>query len=350
MSSKMFEELMSAPDLVRAQLSSGREPAIELANLIVRYQPQAVVTLARGSSDHASNYFAYLTMARIGKLVTSLPMSLLTIEDAPLDARGVMAVAFSQSGQSPDVIQPIDYFRKKNALTVAIVNDQTSPLANAAQYCVPVKAGLEKSVAATKSFIAQMVAGATLVAYWQQAQLLDSKVVAKNQSLLQSLQVLPQALQKASQIDWSSALATVGRIDRLFVVGRGLGLAVALEAALKLKEVCGIQAEAYSGAEIKHGPMSLIDKDMVVLVFAPEGAAQAGLIDFAKQMRTKGAQVLLIGPAAIEPDLETISTGNPDLDPIAMIQTFYRFVEALSRSLGRDPDRPPLLSKVTMTL
>ena len=140
------------------------------------------------------------------------------------------------------------------------------------------------------------------------------------------------------------------RIDRLFVIGRGTGLAIAMEAALKLKETCGIQAEAFSGAEVRHGPIALVEEGYPVLVFAPRGPAQAGLLALADDLRAHGARVLLVAPAGTpRADLTLTTTESEDLDPIAAIQSFYPMVEALARARGLDPDAPRHLAKVTRT-
>jgi len=137
----------------------------------------------------------------------------------------------------------------------------------------------------------------------------------------------------------------------LLVIGRGTGLAVAQEAALKFKETCGLQAEAFSSAEVKHGPMALVERAYPMLVFAPRGPAQADLIALAAEMRQRGAAVLLAAPHGVrERQLTLAETLTPDLDPVAAIQSFYLMVEALARSRGRDPDRPRHLNKVTATL
>ncbi len=337
--SQMYLELMSAPARVAEQINGNRFILESLGNAIALYNPRAVVTVARGSSDHASSYFAYLTMARAGKLVTSLPMSLFTIENPMLDAKGVLAVAFSQSGRSPDLLQPTEYFRARGAMTVALVNDAQSPLALSAQHCLPLHAGPETSIAATKSFIAQMVAGVSLLAAWRH-----------DTVLTHAIEKLPKVLATATYLDWGHAIASVANAKKVLVIGRGPSLSVAMEAALKLKEVCGIAAQAYSGAEVRHGPMSIIDKDTAVLVFAPSGPFEAGLAIFAQEMRSRAAAVWLVGSPQINADLVMQPAAHNDLEPITLIQTFYRFVEALSRAMQRNPDHPPFLNKVTMTL
>jgi glucosamine--fructose-6-phosphate aminotransferase (isomerizing) len=332
-------EALVAPLLVRQQLEQDAATYASLAESLRQEPPTSLLTVARGSSDHAAHYMAYLVMARLGRLVTSLPMSLLTLYSSRIQTQGLVSFAFSQSGRSPDLITPTTVFAGQGARTVALVNDHHSPLASAARWVVPLRAGPELSVAATKSCIAQLVAGARLVATWQ-----DDPV------LLGALQALPEALADAVRRDWTAAIEPLVDADRLYVIGRGTGLAVAMEAALKFKETCGIQAEACSGAEVRHGPMALIDRGYPLLVFAPRGPAQAGLLALAAEMRLRGARVLLAAPPGTpQADLPLVMTGHEDLDPIAAIQSFYMMVEALAGARGLDPDRPPHLHKVTLT-
>lgn len=337
--SRMLDEAHEAPQAVARQLREDRDRWRAFGERLRREPPAALLTIARGSSDHAAHYAAYLIMARLGRLVTSMPMSLVTLYQSRIRCDGLASLAFSQSGQSPDLIGPTDYFRQCGAITCAFVNDAASPLARAAEWLFPLHAGQEKSVAATKSFIAQLVAGARLTAAWQD----DARLAG-------GLEQLPQAMEQAVRSDWSAALDVLRDADRLFVVGRGLGLPVAMEAALKFKETCGIQAEAFSGAEIQHGPMALIEEGYPLLVFAPRGPAQAGLVELAQAMRDRGAHVLLAAPPGTPgANLPLVESPLEDLDPVCAIQSFYPMVEALARARGNDPDAPPHLKKVTRT-
>jgi glucosamine--fructose-6-phosphate aminotransferase (isomerizing) len=328
-------EALEAPSTVARLLEAEAATFQALAAQLRGDPPRAVLTLGRGSSDHAAQAFAYLAMARLGQLVTSLPMSLVTLYPSRIDPRGLASFAFSQSGQSPDLIAPTRHFAAGGARTVVFVNDAGSPLAQASGTTVALHAGPEHSVAATKSFIAQLAAGAALVAAWERDGALEAALAS-----------LPAALARAAQADWSAALPVLRHAERLFVVSRGTGLAVAMEAALKLKETCGIQAEAFSGAELRHGPMALVDAGYPLLVLAPRGPAQAGLVALAHEMRERGAQVLLASPGG---PLPIVATAHEDLDPLSAVQSFYLMVEALARERGRDPDSPPHLSKVTRT-
>ncbi|WP_177207820.1 SIS domain-containing protein [Massilia yuzhufengensis] len=335
----MYQEALSAGDCVAQQLAQDADRYAELGRALRATRFHSAVTVARGSSDHASSYLAYLIMARMGRLVTSLPMSLVTLYKSPLVTRDTLAVSISQSGQSPDVVEPIQYFRAGGATTVALVNDATSPLAQAAEWTMPLHAGKEQSVAATKSFIASMVAGARLVSEWQD-----------DAELRDGLAALPDALRAAAQADWSAAIEVLAPARNIMVVGRGISFPVALESALKFKETSALQAEAFSGAEIKHGPMALIDEGYPLLIFATRGPAQAGLVALADEMRGRGARVLLAAPQDVASrDLTLPTAAIPDLDPIAAIQAFYMMAANLSKARGLDPDRPRHLSKVTKT-
>lgn len=340
MYSLMREEACSAAERVSIHLAENEERYRQLGAMLRQQQPVSAVTVARGSSDHAASYFSYLSAVRGGHLVTSLPMSLLTLYEAPISAKGLLAVAISQSGRSPDLTSPIRTFRNEGAQTVALVNDTLSPLAVAAEWSLPLCAGAERSVAATKTFICSLVAGAKLVASWCDDRQFADQILS-----------LPDALVTALRQDWSPAIDVLKTAERIMVIGRGTGLAIAQEAALKFKETCGIQAEAFSAAEVKHGPMALVGDGYPMLIFAPRGPAQASLLSLAEEMRARGARVLLAAPENVPGrELTLVTTATPDLDPISAIQSFYLMVEAVSQARGYDPDKPRHLSKVTSTL
>jgi glucosamine--fructose-6-phosphate aminotransferase (isomerizing) len=335
----MLEEALAASDCVAGQLAEDADRYAQLGERLRAGAFHNAVTVARGSSDHACGYLAYLIMARTGRLVTSLPMSLVTLYKAPLSTAGLLAISVSQSGQSPDVVEPMRYFRDGGATTVALVNDIDSPLAKAAEWAMPLRAGKERSVAATKSFITSLTAGARLVAEWED-----------DAELREGLSALPEALRAAARVDWSPALEVLAPARNIMVVGRGIGFPVALEAALKFKETSALQAEAFSGAEIKHGPMALIEDGYPLLVFATRGPAQAGQIALAEEMRGRGARVLLAAPADVPTrDLTLPVAACPDLDPIVAIQAFYVMAARLAEARGMNPDQPRHLSKVTKT-
>lgn len=335
----MLEEALAAAAAVERQLAADGPRLQALGEHLRRSAPTRALTVARGSSDHAAGYLAYLVMARLGCLVASLPMSLVTLHRAPLVARDTLVMAVSQSGQSPDVVDPVRYFREGGATTVALVNDAASPLGQAAEWTLPLHAGREVSVAATKSYITSLVAAARLVAHWQD----DAELHA-------ALARIPDQLRAAAEMDWSAALPVLRDAPHCMVVSRGVGFPLALETALKLKETSALQAEAMSGAEIRHGPLALVDEGYPVLVLATRGPARAGLLALASDLRLRGARVLLAAPAGTPGrDLPLPTASLPDLDPIVAALTVYRFAAQLSLARGLDPDHPRHLSKVTRT-
>lgn len=339
--SNMLNEARESAQVVAAQLAdTARVEA--LAGQLTDHPPAVALTVARGSSDHAASYFASLTMSRLGVPVASLPMSVATLQQAPLKVQDQLAIAFSQSGKSPDLVNTMAALREAGARTVAAVNVLPSPLADACEHQLSLLAGPELSVAATKSYIAMLSLSAQIVAFWQR----DAALVA-------ALRGLPDVLAQAGALDWSPAVAALADVERMIVIGRGLGLAIAQEAALKLKETSGIQAEAFSSAEVRHGPMELIDRDYPLLVFAPPGPEQAGLLRLAADMRARGAAVLLAAPAGTPGLSGTVlplaQSAHAALDPIAAILSFYVMAADLAVARGRNPDTPRHLNKVTET-
>ncbi|MDO9182494.1 MAG: SIS domain-containing protein [Bacteriovorax sp.] len=339
MTTLMRSEALEAPRVVEEQFSENQQILDEVAQYLNQKNPYSVVSIARGSSDHAAQYLNYLVTAKMGKLTTSLSMSALTLYQTELNVSKSIGVAISQSGQSPDIIKPIEYMKSHNAPTFALVNDLNSPLAKSAEWTIPLHAGPEKAVAATKSFIASLTASAGLIATWK-----------NDLELTRGLHHLPDDLLKAQKLDWTSPINTLKEAKRIMIVGRGYGLALALEAALKLKETCSIQAEAFSAAEIKHGPQALIEEGYPILIFANRGPALLSMLDLAADMKARGANVILAAPPFVrEKDLEIQTTHAEELDIVTAIQSFYLMAEELSRSLGLNPDLNKHLSKVTKT-
>lgn len=338
--SLMLAEARTAPERIRTQVQRNASILAVLGKQLRQTPPSAVVTVARGSSDHAASYFAYLCMQQRGIPVASLPPSLTTLSNAPWRVRGQLALAVSQSGQSPDLVATQQALAAAGARTLALINTPQTPLGRASDNEIPLYAGEEKSVAATKSYLATLSAMAQLSGHWNE----DSR-------LLDALEQLPGCLERALDQDWTPAIEALQGADRLMVISRGAGLAVAQEAALKFKETCAIQAQSFSGAEVRHGPMALIGPGYPVLIFAPPGPEQAGLLALAKWLESIGAHVLLAADAGVaERQLTVVDAGHEALQPLSVIQSFYIMVAGLAAARGTDPDRPQHLNKVTCTL
>ena len=338
----MAAEIAETGAVVRRQLIANAAPTAELAAVLRARKPAFAVTIARGSSDHAALYFKHVVEMKAGLACASLGPSLASLYQAPLRLSGAVAVAISQSGRSPDIVAMQRAARDQGAVTIALVNDEDSPLAHDADALLPLHAGSERSVAATKSMIASLVAGAFLVAHWNQ----DSELLA-------ALAGLPSVLDLSSAAPPSAAAAeTLAEAGSLFVVGRGATHAVAAEAALKLKETSAIHAEAFSSAEVLHGPAGIIGPGFPVLAFAPVDAARDGFFAALDRLASFGAAPLIVDcePHPRWQTLVALDGGHPLLTPIVALHAFYRVAEATARRRGRDPDQPPHLRKVTETL
>lgn len=333
--SQMAKEAAEAPEAVARFLNRNAKTLSAIGAMLRMNPPPLIITSARGSSDHAAGYFKYLTEIQTGVPCCSIGASVVSVYGAELQVRGGLCLTVSQSGKSPDIVALQNAARKAGALTVAIVNVEDSPVAHAADICLPLYAGLELSVAATKSFIVSLVAGAAIIAHWRD-----------DNEMLRSISTLPYHLVKASVIDWPEVIGIAKDSGSLYVLGRGPTLPIAAETALKLKETCAIHAEAYSIAEVMHGPLELLGRGYPVLAYSPEDKSRMSSMEALAKLRNTGAHVLV----AEQGGLPFERTGNSLLDPISLIQTAYRFVEATAQAKGRDPDRPRLLKKVTETV
>lgn len=334
----MLREAGESPEVVRRQRERNAGVMRELGERLRSERPRAVVTLARGSSDHAATYARYLIERCGGVLTSSLSPSIASIYGAVPDLDGTMVLAISQSGRSPDLLSAAEQARAAGAFLVTMVNEEDSPLAALADLAVPLGARPERSVAASKSFIASLAAILDLLAVWTVDPAIDSV-----------LSSLPDKLEQAWELDWTPALPVLTEARDMYVVGRGHGFAAAQEAALKLKETCRIHAEAFSGAEVRHGPTALLGRGFPVLLLAQADPSLEGIADLAAAMHARGASVISAGiPDA--PGLRLpVTAADPLVAPILQIASFYRLANALARARRLDPDRPPHLAKVTET-
>ena len=334
----MYREAAEASGKVQNQLRRNADALAALAERLRASPPAAMVTIARGSSDHAATYARYLVETRLGILSSSLSPSIFSVFKAPLSLEGMLCLAISQSGRSPDLLAAATAARDSGAIVVALVNDPDSQLAESASVVLPQGAGPEKSAAATKSYITSLSAIAQMVALW-----------SGDEAMQVALGQLPSALAEAWEEDWSPGVEMLRTADHLYTVGRGLHLAVAQEAAHKLKETCMIHAEAYSSAEVLHGPNELAGEGFPVLLFRSEDAGDASVQEAARRLAAQGASVMMAGgsdPGA----LPVPRAPHPALAPILQIQAFYRMANALACERGHDPDRPRHVQKVTQTV
>ena len=338
-STRMFAEAAEAAVVVARQLDANAGAVDELARQLRATPPRGVVTYARGSSDHAATFAKYAIETRVGVLTCSAAPSIASVYRNSPDLGGMLALAISQSGRSPDILAAMAAARTTGALTVAMVNAEDTPLAELCDVTVPLRAGEERSVAATKSYIASLSAILQLVAKW-----------SIDKPLAEALVSAPELLDEAWHSDWSPLVDFLTNVPGLYVIGRGPGLGAAQEAALKLKETCGIHAEALSAAELRHGPMALVGLDFPLLVLRQSDESGQGTDELVRDVLERGAPVFIAGGSAVGAVALPIPSAHPLVEPMIHIQALYRAANALSLARGLDPDRPPHLTKVTETL
>jgi glucosamine--fructose-6-phosphate aminotransferase (isomerizing) len=336
---RMFAEAADASNAVRAQFQHDAAEMRAIGAALRKLSPRAVITCARGSSDHAATYAKYLIETHAKVLTASAAPSVSSVYGVPQDVRGCLFLAISQSGRSPDLLASVASAKASGAIVLALCNSEDSPLMAAADLVVPLRAGPEISVAATKSYLASLAAIARVVAAWTQDAVLEA-----------ALQLLPDLLDESWALDWSAALPELESAANLFVVGRGLGLGAAQEIALKCKETCAMHAEAFSSAELRHGPYTLLRKGFPALLIAQRDATLPGVVSLAEELARRGLPVLLAGanaPGAIV--LPSVSAA-PQLGPILLVHSAYRMIASLAVRRGLDPDRPLHLQKITETV
>ena len=338
-------EIREQSAVLQRLLTDGREAAERAALAIKRFGPQWVLIAARGSSDNAARYAQYLLGAHNRLGVALAVPSLFTLYDAPPQLRTALTIGVSQSGQSPDIVGVLREARAQGGATLAVTNEPSSPLSQNAEHTLPLLAGLETAVAATKTYTAQLLAVAML-----------SAALESNPERWAELAKVPgwveEALAKNS--DLSAQAAFFHGAQKLVVLGRGYNYSTAFELALKLKETSYLVAEAYSGADLLHGPVAMIDRDFPVILLAPSGRTLTEARALLALLGERGARVLVISDrselrSCAQECLE-LPAGVPEwLSPIVAVVPGQLLAGALALSSGQDPDRPRGLSKVTMT-
>jgi glutamine---fructose-6-phosphate transaminase (isomerizing) len=336
---RMFQEAASASEAIRAQLALDTASIEALGAKLRSLSPRAVITCARGSSDHAATYAKYLIETHVRVLTASAAPSVSSMYETSQDLRECLVIAISQSGQSPDLLASVASAKSSGATILALCNSPDSLLTDIADFVVFLRAGPESSVAATKSYLASLGALAHLVAAW-----------TRDDGLRRALAELPAQMDGSWQLDWSAALPLLERAANLYVVGRGLGLGAAQEVALKCKETCGLHAEAFSSAELRHGPLTLLGPAFPALLLAQDDATRPSLESLASELAQRGVAVFVAGCAAGGAvELPTLQSPAA-LAPILRVQSAYRLIASLALRRGFDPDRPRHLDKVTRTL
>ncbi len=343
---RMIQEALQAPAVVAKQFQANEEIWEDLCRRLKKIEIPYVLTVARGSSDHAATFAKYLFETQLGLTTASAAPSVVTLYQSRQKLKNCLVLALSQSGESPDICEVFAAARQQGAITVALVNRESSQLAKIAEYVLPLWAGEEQSVAATKSYIAMLAALLQGVA-----------IAAENAHLRECLRRLPDLLQASCQMDWSIGAKILHDQQDLLIIGRGFGFPVALEAALKCKETAALHAEAFSGAEVQHGPMALVRAHYPVLLFCQDDVTFSANTALMHKLYHLGSRTLAILPKNLESaDLAGMATILPLppsvhglLDPVLAIQAFYLMAAELAALRGYNPDQPANLQKITKT-
>jgi glutamine---fructose-6-phosphate transaminase (isomerizing) len=322
----MAERLLGADDLVAG-----------IANRIRQADPRVVVISGRGSSGNAGTLLRYLFEAQAGLLVSTSAPSVMTTYGRSIDMRKAVFIVISQSGRSPDLVTGALSARENGALTIAIVNDLSSPLALACELTLPIGAGVERSVAATKSVVLSMMAAAQLVAS-----------LTSNDGLIEKIKRLPQRFSHAVTCDWSVWSSSLATARAAFVIGRGFGLGSAREIGLKVAETMRLPMLSYSAAEVRHGPLSCATAETPLLVLRQNDGSSAMVDALIADLRARNLNVFSVGGSG--GTLPWIGNDDPVCDAITMLLPAYATVERAARDRGFDPDNPPNLTKITETM
>jgi len=340
---KMDAEIRSIPAAATRLLDKGSALADELGTMLAHRDPDVVTTVARGSSDHAAAYLKYAIELTCGIPVASTGPSISSVYNAPMRLTNGATFAISQSGKSPDIVSMAQAAKHGGSAVISFTNASTSPLALVSGNNFDICAGPELSVAATKTFVLSILAGLMVVGRWKQ----DDKLLA-------ALADLPEKFQQALNCDWTSLADRIckgqQKTGSLYVLGRGPSYAIAKECALKFKETCQIHAEAYSAAEVMHGPVSIAQAGFPILVLASPDASHSSIVSAADDLSLRGVDVFITSKESDSKQLPHVDAGHPLVTPLIRVVSFYQFVEKLAARTGLNPDQPPHLRKVTETV
>ncbi len=336
----MRQEILEIPHVVANLLTLGAPGIKAAAAGLVARDPAFMISVARGSSDHAATYFKYCSELLLGIPVASVGPSVASVYKRPLRLQGAACIAISQSGKSPDIVEMARAARAAGAMSLALTNHPESDLARVSDHTLCLHAGAELSVAATKTFVTSIVSGIWLLAQMK-----------GDADLLAAIHALPKVLEQAAHADWGAVSAALADRNSIYCLGRGPANAISNEAALKFKETCQLHAESYSSAEVLHGPVSIVDSGFPVIALAANDAAEDVLVQVADDIAAKGANVFVTSTKAVRAQsLPTIRSAHALTDPIALIVSFYAMVEQVACARGINPDAPRHLKKVTETV
>jgi len=337
----MAAEVAEQPTVLARLLAEGAAPAREVASILAGRSPRFVLLAARGTSDHAALYAKYLVEVLLGLPAGLASPSTMTAYGVRPDLRDVLVISVSQSGTSPDLVEYTEVARSCGATTLAVTNAPGSALAETAELHIDVQAGVERAVAATKTYSAE------LLALWQVIDALRGGDGSAAEG------VPSRASQLVGRRHEVAELASRYRFaDRMVVTGRGFSYPTAREAALKLMETSYVAAHAFSGADLLHGPLAMIDEERPVVAVVPDGVGATAMAPVVERLASRGADLLVLGGQQTREwgtARFTLPPAPEELAPVTDIVPLQWLALEMSLARGFDPDRPRGLSKVTET-
>lgn len=342
---KMWDEIFEQPAVLERCLKRNSGIIREIVEAIHAHNISFVYIAARGTSDHAAVYGKYVIELTTGVPVALAASSVLTMYQSSLKLKNCLVIAVSQSGKAADALEVIRNANEQGALTVSITNAPDSPLALEAGFHLDCDAGLEQSVAATKTFTAQMILLAQLAAEW-----------AKDENVKRDLSLIPGKMSRTFEISKAveEKVARYRFMNECFVLARGVNYAISLEAALKIQETTYTRAKAFATSDFRHGPIAMLDRDIPVIIFAPDGPSLKDTTEMINRLKEKGIEIIIVSNSKELLDLGTTSFTIPETDN-DLISPFFNaavaqmFACQLALVKGLNPDSPRGLSKVTIT-
>jgi glucosamine--fructose-6-phosphate aminotransferase (isomerizing) len=343
--SHLNDEIHEQPEVLARLLDEQSEAAAQIAAAIRARDVRYAVFAARGTSDNAARYAQYLFGAVVGLPVALATPSLFSIYHTPPRLRDALVLGVSQSGQSPDIVAVVEEGRRQGALTVGVTNEPDSSLAQAAEHVLPLGAGDERAVAATKTYTAQLAALALLAVQ-----------LAGDEESLARLRTVPAALERTLALEEPIALAAqrYAYATRCIVLGRGYNYATAFEIALKLKELTYVVTEPYSSADFRHGPVAIVERGFPAVVVAPQGKVYPDMLALTQELAAREAELIVISgqdePLRLARTPLQLPVALPEwLSPFTCVVPGQLLALHVTLAKGYDPDHPRGLKKVTET-
>ncbi|MCX7708885.1 MAG: SIS domain-containing protein [Clostridia bacterium] len=342
---KMWEEILEQPVVLEKCREANEKLISEIVKTIKGRNIQSVLIAARGTSDHAGIYGKYIIEYELGLPVALAAPSIFTIYKKGMKLENTLVIGISQSGKAADVLEVVKNAKENGALTITVTNDTESPLAKEAMFHLYCNAGLEKSVAATKTFTTEMYLIAQLVAEWSNNDEMKRELLNVPKNIALIFNQSEHITNKAERYRY---------INECFVLTRGINYPIAMETALKIQETTYVRAKAYATSDFYHGPFAMIEKDMPVFILAPEGPTLADVVEMIKKLKESQAELIIISNNKEVLEMgnsffEIPATANDMISPFYNIVVIQMFACQLALTKGLNPDAPRGLKKVTIT-